>query len=79
MIQLFIILILFVLFVIVSVVFRILFAARQVIFGGSTQRQRDTYNSENNNNRQEYDEASVKAKRFDKSKAEDVEFEVIKE
>ena len=70
----------FVLFVIVSVVFRILFAARQVLFGGGSQRQKETYNSENNNNnRQEYDEASVKAKRFDKSKAEDVEFEVIKE
>lgn len=77
MIQLFGILILFVIFTIVFVIFRVLFVARQLFFG--KPRQNDENNTGYNKQKQEYDEASVKAKRFDKSKAEDVEFEVIKE
>jgi hypothetical protein len=51
--------------------------ARQLFFG--KPRQSEEGNTGYNKPKQEYDEASVKAKRFDKSKAEDVEFEVIKE
>ena len=77
MIQIIGILILFVIFTIIFVVFRVLLVARQQFFGKS--RQSENNNSEYNKPKQEYDEASVKAKRFDKSKAEDVEFEVITE
>ena len=51
--------------------------ARQLFFG--KPRQSEETNTGYNKPKQEYDESSVKAKRFDKSKAEDVEFEVIKE
>ena len=78
MIQLLGILILFVVFTIIFVVFRVLLVARQLFFGKST-RKNENNTEYNNKPKQEYDEASVKAKRFDKSKAEDVEFEVIKE
>jgi hypothetical protein len=77
MIQLFGILILFVIFTVIFVIFRVLLAARQLFFG--KPRQNEENNTGYNKPKQEYDEASVKAKRFDKSKAEDVEFEVIKE
>ena len=76
MIQLFVILILFVIFTVIFVIFRVLLVARQLFFGKPKQSED---NSGYNKPKQEYDEASVKAKRFDKSKAEDVEFEVIKE
>ncbi len=71
------ILILFIIFTVVFVVFRVLLVARQLFFG--KPRQSEETNTGYNKPKQEYDEASVKAKRFDKSKAEDVEFEVIKE
>jgi hypothetical protein len=77
MIQLFGIIILFIIFTVIFVVFRVLLVARQLFSGRS--RQNEEGNTGYNKPKQEYDEASVKAKRFDKSKAEDVEFEVIKE
>ena len=77
MIQLIGFIILFVVFLFIFVVFRVLLAARQIFFGRSTQSNND--NTEYNRPRGEHDEASVKSKRFDKSKAEDVEFEVIKD
>lgn len=77
MIQLFGILILFIIFTVIFVVFRVLLVARQLFFGKAARNNED--NTEYNKPKQEYDEASVKAKRFDKAKAEDVEFEVIKE
>ena len=77
MIQLLGILILFVVFTIIFVVFRVLLVARQLFFG--KPRQSANNETEYNKPKQEHDEASVKAKRFDKSKAEDVEFEVIKD
>ena len=75
MIQLLGILILFVVFTIIFVVFRVLLVARQLFFGKSSQKSNNEYQAP----KSEHDDASVKSKRFDKSKAEDVEFEVIKE
>lgn len=75
MIQLLGIIILFIIFTIIFVIFRVLLVARQLIFGRSTQKNNTEYQAPRN----EHDETSVKAKRFDKSKAEDVEFEVIKD
>ena len=75
MIQLFFILIFFILFVFVFMILRVVFAARQMFFGKGKSQDNTGYQAP----KSEHDEASVKAKRFDKSKAEDVEFEVIKD
>lgn len=77
MIQLLGIIILFVIFTIIFVVFRVLILARQLFFGKPTQNNNKS--TEYSEKKQEHGEASIKAKRFDKAKAEDVEFEVIKD
>ena len=75
MIQLLGIIILFIIFTVIFVIFRVLLVARQLFFGRSPQKSNTEYQTPKN----EFDGSSVKSKRFDKSKAEDVEFEVIKE
>ena len=75
MIQLLGIIILFVIFTVIFVIFRVLLVARQMIFGKGSPKSNTEFQAPRSDN----DEPSVKSKRFDKSKAEDVEFEVIKE
>ena len=74
MIQLFLVFLIGIVFLVVFVIMRVLFVAKDFLFGTRTD----------SNNKQEYKEPEntetvIKNKRFDKSKAEDVEFEVIKE
>ena len=75
MIQLLGIIILFVVFTVIFAIFRVLLVARQLFFGKRPQQNSNEYQTP----KSEHDEDSVKSKRFDKSKAEDVEFEVIKD
>lgn len=65
----------FIIFTVIFAIFRVLLVARQLFFGRSPQQSNTEYRAP----KSEYDETSVKSKRFDKSKAEDVEFEVIKD
>ena len=75
MIQLFLIFLICIVFLVVFVILQVLSGVKELLFG---QR------SYSNNDKQEYKkpedaESAIKNKRFDKSKAEDVEYEVIKE